>query len=290
MERIAGIRRWSRGGYRAPHKPLLLLYALGHYQRHGAAPIPFGSAEERLARLLAEFGPPRPTSPAYPFHHLTSDGVWLVESAEGPGSPGPRAGRLRRSGAVGRLAPELVSALAEDPRLLPRIARSLLDSNFEPSLHADICTLTGLSLQAPPDARDRSRSGRDPGFRDQVLVAYEYRCAFCGYDGRIDGSAVGLEAAHVRWWALGGPDLASNGLCLCSLHHKLFDKGVLGLAEDRTVNVSARFTGNGRSARGLVLALSRRPARRPQPGFPEIDPEHLGWHGREVFRGPARQG
>ncbi len=28
LDRVASIRRWSRGGERAPHKPLLLLHAL----------------------------------------------------------------------------------------------------------------------------------------------------------------------------------------------------------------------------------------------------------------------
>jgi putative restriction endonuclease len=48
-------------------------------------------------------------------------------------------------------------------------------------------------------------------------VAYEYRCTFCGYDGMVDGSMIGLGAAHVRWWTHGGPDDVVNGLCLCSI-------------------------------------------------------------------------
>jgi hypothetical protein len=151
VERIGGIRRWSRGGYRAPYKPLLLLYALGRFQREGAAPIPYSAAEGRLVRMLEEFGPPRSTTPAYPFHHLTGDGIWLVDTCDGPGSPGASAGRLRTSGAAGRLAPDLVDALNTDPGLLVRIARSLLDNNFEPSLHEDICQLAGLELLADMD-------------------------------------------------------------------------------------------------------------------------------------------
>ncbi|MFC4565531.1 phosphorothioated DNA-binding restriction endonuclease [Nocardiopsis mangrovi] len=289
VERIAGIRQWSRSGYRAPHKPLLLLYALGHYQRHGPAPIVYSAAEEQLGRLLKEFGPPRPTTPAYPFHHLTADGVWTVRSADGAGSPGPRVGRLRATDARGRLAPDLADALADDPRLLGRIARSLLDANFAPSLHTDICVLAGLALDAADAVGEDEAAGRrDPRFREQLLMAYEYRCAFCGFDGWLDGSAVALEAAHVRWRAYGGPDDPANGLCLCSLHHKLFDKGVLGLAADRTVTVSQRFVGRGGSARDVVLALSGRPSARPQPGFSAVDAGHVDWHTREVFRSPAR--
>ncbi|QHY96599.1 hypothetical protein SSPS47_15940 [Streptomyces sp. S4.7] len=28
----------------------------------------------------------------------------------------------------------------------------------------------------------------------------------------------------MRWWAFDGPDEIDNGLCLCALHHKLFDQ------------------------------------------------------------------
>src|SRR5579875_1095047 len=87
-ERFARIRRWSRGSERAPHKPLLLLYALGRFQRHGDAPILSSGAAEQLGRLPLECGAPRPTSPACPSHHRTSGGLWRGSTAGGGGSPG----------------------------------------------------------------------------------------------------------------------------------------------------------------------------------------------------------
>ena len=36
-------------------------------------------------------------------------------------------------------------------------------------------------------------------------------------------------AAPLRWWAFDGPDAVDNGLCLCSFHHKLLDRGVLDI-------------------------------------------------------------
>ncbi|MFF4771540.1 phosphorothioated DNA-binding restriction endonuclease [Microtetraspora fusca] len=295
VERVADIRRWTRGGERAPHKPLLLLYALGRFQRHGGGPIPFSTAEADLKRLLKEFGPPRDTSPGYPFHHLTSDDIWLVDTVHGPGSPGPELGRLRATQASGRLHPDLLRALSEDSLLVVRLARHLLDANFEPSLHADICQLTGLDLEThgaadPVNVRARSTVRRNPAFRENVLMAYEYCCAFCEYDGWLDGTAVGLDAAHVRWWAFEGPDDVANGLCLCAIHHKLFDKGVLGLTSDRTITVSARFVGRTSAAKDVVLSLAERPARAPQPGLAPVDAAHIEWHRRQVFRAPARSG
>ncbi|QFG24390.1 phosphorothioated DNA-binding restriction endonuclease [Actinomadura sp. WMMB 499] len=278
VERVTTVNQWRRGGKRAPHKPLLLLYALGHFQNHGDAPIVYRDAEDRLRHLLDEFWR-KGSSPAYPFHHLTSDGLWEVRTDDGGGSPGPNVGPLRRANAAGRFADDLVRDLRGDPGLAARLGRAVLDANFEPSLHAELCAEVGLAVDG---ARRRDRE-----FRRLVLIAYEYRCAFCGFDGTLDGTAVGLDAAHVQWWAFGGPDEVSNGVCLCVLHHKLFDKGVLGMAGD-TITVSTEFVGRGEAARTQVTGLAGRPVIPPQGAFPAVAAERVAWHGREVFRGGPR--
>jgi putative restriction endonuclease len=291
LNRVGGIRRWSRGGERAPHKPLLLLYALGHLQRTGSSSMAYVEAEGDLAQLLRDYGPTtRTTTPAYPFHHLQTDGLWVVSATTG--TPGASPGRLRSSGAVGQLDPTFEDALRRDPGLVVLIARSVLEANFPESLHRDLCEAVGLDLDTLEVelARDRVRQlrRRDPMFREQVLVAYEYQCAICGYDGRLGTEAVGLDAAHVRWWAFEGPDTVDNGLCLCTFHHKLLDRGVLGISADRVVAVSAHFVGRGRAAEELVLRLVGQPLLEPQRGHPVPTADHLGWHHDQVFRGPSR--
>jgi putative restriction endonuclease len=146
LARVGSIRAWRRGGVRAPHKPLLLLYALGRLQgdRTNAA-ISFADAEGPLRDLLDEYGPPNPTSPGYPFHHLTNDGLWVVNTEAGRGSPGPNLGALRSQGARGQLDAGFAQALLADPSLLSRVARYLLDANFPPSLHNDIAAAVGGS-------------------------------------------------------------------------------------------------------------------------------------------------
>ncbi|MER7055216.1 MULTISPECIES: phosphorothioated DNA-binding restriction endonuclease [unclassified Streptomyces] len=289
LERAAKLRQWSRGGTRAPHKPLLLLYALGRYQRDADGELRYSAVEEDLKRLLTEYGPPHGTTPAYPFHHLVGDGVWEVRTDRGPGSPGSRVGELRASGAAGRLAPELRAALRREPSLLDRMAGVLLDQHFPPSLHDELCEAVGLRARATPVAPlVAGRRQRDRRMRELVLTAYEYRCAFCGYDGRIGAVPVGLEAAHVRWWAFDGPDDVDNGLCLCSLHHKLFDKGVLGVGDGHRVLVSQRFVGHSPAARDHVTALAGRPLTGPQPGASPVAAGHRAWHAANVFHGSPR--
>ena len=292
LERIAGIRQWSRNGERAPHKPLLLLYALGRLQRTGTTEVTYLEAEPALEQLLHDFGPPgRRSSPAYPFHHLQTDGLWSV-IASGPAAPGSSASQLRETGATGRLVPELEAALVADPQLLVLASRALLDANFPESLHADICALVGLDVAAVEVQVVRRRASslrrRDPRFRELVLIAYEYRCAMCGYDGRLGAEAVGLDAAHVRWWAFEGPDTVDNALCLCSIHHKLLDRGVMGIDSRNRVSVSARFVGRGAAAELLVLELLGRSLYEPQRGNAPPSPAHVDWHHRQVFSGPAR--
>lgn len=284
--------------------------ALGRFQRDGDRALRFAEIEGGLAGLLRDFGPPRETSPGYPFHHLVTDGLWVVTGRDGGGSPGAGLGALRAADASGRLAPEFAAALRDDPLLLPRVVRVLLDANFPPSLHGEICAAVGLDLEAaelagagasglaradtaypadPADPATAARRVRSTEFRSEVLLAYEYRCAFCGYDGLIRRTAVGLDAAHVRWWAFGGPDAVANGLALCSLHHKLFDQGVLGLDGERRVAVSAHFIGRSEAARGLVLDLVGRPVLGPQAVFEGPGAEFVDWHRRQVFQSPGRQ-
>lgn len=270
-------------------QPLLFLYALGRFQQDADGELRYSTVENDLRQLLAEYGPANRTTPAYPFHHLVSDGVWEVRTDRGPGSPGSGVQELRAVGAAGQLAPELQAALRREPSLLGRMARVLLDLNFPPSLHGELCEAVGLELEAAETEQlPAARKRRDPRMREQVLTAYEYRCAFCGYDGRIGAVPVGLEAAHVRWWAFDGPDDVDNGLCLCSLHHKLFDKGVLGIGDEHHILVSQRFVGHSPAAREHVTALAGRPLIGPQPGARPVAAAYRSWHTSQVFHGSPR--
>ncbi|MBD0738268.1 phosphorothioated DNA-binding restriction endonuclease [Streptomyces sp. CBMA29] len=173
--------------------------------------------------------------------------------------------------------------------LLGRLARVLLDLNFPPSLHPDLCEAVGLELEpAETEFLVAGRRQRDRRMREAVLSAYKYQCAFCGYDGRIGTVPVGLEAAHVRWWAFDGPDDVDNGLCLCALHHKLFDKGVLGIGAGHRVLVSQGFVGRSTAAREHVIALAGRPLLGPQPGADPVAAAHRSWHTEQVFHGTPR--
>jgi len=85
---------------------------------------------------------------------------------------------------------------------------------------------------------------RDPNFRFKILRAYEYSCAVCGFNVRLGNHLVGVEAAHIKWHQAGGPDTEEHGIALCAMHHKLFDRGVFTLNEDRVLLVAEEANGS----------------------------------------------
>lgn len=145
---------------------------------------------------------------------------------------------------------------------------------------------------------DRRSNTGDAGTQEQrqrsrvwpaaVIEAWDRQCAFCGFDGAAGGAVVGIEAAHVRWFKLGGPDDLDNGLALCSLHHKLFDRGMLGLDEKLAVVVSQRFSARTPSGRS-IYDLHGRPLR-PRRGTSLPAKRHVTWHREQVFQGLALVG
>jgi putative restriction endonuclease len=285
LQRFDDLAVWRQGDQRAPHKPLLVLYALGRWQR-GLAEVTYREAEPALTTLLREFGPPRKSDhPEQPFSRLQRDGVWTVQAPPGlplkTGDDIPRVTALRSNDVRAGFSPEVQAALAAEPSLVGRIAGRILERHFPESLHQDILNAVGLSLNAEAGKRKR-----DPAFRQRVLKAYEYRCAVCGFDVRLGTVSIALDAAHIRWHQAGGPDAESNGLALCVMHHKTFDLGAFTVA-DGILLVSDLANGTAGFEESL-LRYHGKPVRTPQR--PEWTPEmgNLDWHGREVFKGEAR--
>ncbi len=287
LTKFDSLNVWKRGGQRAPHKPLLVLYALGCWQR-GERQISFESCAAELTHLLREFGPERKQyHPEFPFFHLQSDNVWKMETTGKPltrkGSNNFTRAELLRQNATGGFSPEVLKSLDADQALTGEIATRILDAHFPETLHSDILAAVGLDRETFVS----TRRPRDPKFRELVLIAYEYRCAVCGFDVRLGSQSIALEAAHIKWHQAGGPDDEANGLALCVLHHKVFDLGAFTVSPRLQVLVSEKANGSD----GLQETLLRfHGASLREPQRPDAVPnvQYLKWHEREVFRGRPR--
>ena len=285
--RLDNLTVWQRRGERAPHKPLLILLALGRFTR-GETSLPFTELEPELRDLLREFGPHRQAvHPEYPFWRLQRDGLWEVATTVGTtlrrSNTDPTVRSLRSSGATGRFPAALQRTLSDRPSVVGDMARMLLDAHFPASIHGDILAAVGLSLTS----RYTAKQLRDPAFRSAVLKAYTFNCVVCGLDIRIGNRTIALEAAHIRWHQAGGPDVVTNGVALCSLHHKLFDLGAMTISRDFVVLVSDEAHG-GELFDETLMRHHGQPMRRPLHVGQMPDDIHLSWHQDEVFRGRPR--
>ena len=297
VDQIRALRTFKSGTRRAPHKPLLILYAIGQLQA-GNKTVTFPEVKTALLPLLDAYAPPvrGRHQPELPYWHLSTDGLWDVhdrDELDRQASGFPRMSALQNSTAG--FTDEVAEQLSTDSELTATIVAQLLDEHFAPSTHEAILNAAGIHLEDSTSVEESkeqytTRKKRDPRFREQVLRAYEYRCAFSGFRAAIGGSYFGCEAAHVQWHAYKGPDLLSNGLSLEPTVHKLFDVGAWSLTDQRTIIVSQHLTGTDatikriRSKHGQQLID-------PLPGTPELDIKFIRWH-REpdqggVFRGPA---
>ncbi|MGW0242695.1 MULTISPECIES: phosphorothioated DNA-binding restriction endonuclease [Micromonospora] len=286
LERLTSLRLHQRDGRRAPHKPLLILLVLGELARCGSSELQWAQTADRLSDLIADFGPVsrtgRTQSAAYPFTRLRSDGIWTLSRDV----PMDLVGPLTRHRVHGRLDAGLEAELRRSPDLLRQVARTLVEKHFPPTIAPDVLLAVGLDpdsvlqSQVPTQTSTQRRSAR---WSAEILLAWDRQCAFCGYDGQLGRATVGVEAAHVRWWAFDGPNSSDNGLALCVLHHKLFDFGALGLDDDLRITVSTFFTSRTVAGRRVYDLHGRR--LRPRPGTPVPAPAHIVWHRREVFKG-----
>ena len=288
IHKFEALRQWRRTGERAPHKPLLVLYAIGRLLRDGVRLIPYSEIDEALGNLLRAFcssGSNYGTH--YPFWRLQNDGIWEILDADQIGQTS--SGDALRSDLVrydvsGGFLEDIAYQLQNDFELSFGIIQSLLDAHFPSSLHEDI--LQAVGIEFPLQIPNRQRSNIN--FRSNILRAYEYKCAVCGFDVKLGSSPIALEASHIKWRQADGPDIEVNGLALCSLHHKLFDRGAFTLSQQLEILVSDDAHGSVgfeewlRRFHGEQISFPQRRSFYPAPEF-------IGWHVREVFQGDYRE-
>ena len=126
-----------------------------------------------------------------------------------------------------------------------------------------------------------NRAVRDRNFRKNVLRAYGERCAITGLRLINGGGRAEVEAAHIRPVEHDGPDIVSNGLALSGTAHWMFDRGLVGLADDLTILVS-RQSNDIEAVTSMInssgkILVPDRLANRPRTEF-------VTWHRENCFK------
>lgn len=98
-----------------------------------------------------------------------------------------------------------------------------------------------IPLEDPLERRYAVRETRvrlhQARFRGRVVPAYNSQCAIC----RLRELRL-LDAAHIVGdLEESGEPVVTNGLSLCSIHHRAFDQNLVGVSADYVVHVSRRL-------------------------------------------------
>lgn len=119
------------------------------------------------------------------------------------------------------------SALYEESAELdPALVRALMDDEPVPTnLHRAMERKYGAST-----TRTRHFQAH---FRRAVLQAYRHRCGICAIGEKpiLDGAHLVADREEL------GEPRVSNGLSLCVLHHRAFDRDLVGITPDFTIHV-----------------------------------------------------
>lgn len=167
-------------------------------------------------------------------------------------------------------------SLVSNPEMIEKIASKLIQDNFPDTLQEELFVRFGFEV-------DTSSKQRDPNFRKNVLRAYNYRCAVCGFDLALDTVPVGIEAAHIKWKQYSGPCEVPNGIALCSIHHKALDKGVITFNSLLEVQVSPAATG-GSIVERLIWDYENKKISLPREASLRPNDNVIEWYVKEVFK------
>jgi putative restriction endonuclease len=143
LGRLANLRQHQRDGRRSPHKPLLVLLALGRLSATGSSALPWIEAQTELGNLINEFGPSSKfstaQSAAYPFTRLRSDKIWILDHD----APMDAIGPLITQRVIGQLAADIEQVLTAGPELIASAARALVESHVPDTVAPDVLTAVG---------------------------------------------------------------------------------------------------------------------------------------------------
>ena len=128
------------------------------------------------------------------------------------------------------------------------------------------------------------RALRDLDFRDRILTAYGHQCAICGIQLKLLDAAHILPVVHP-----GSTDETCNGVALCALHHRAYDRAFVTFDErfrerhNETAASSLKASGHDGGMASFTKAL--RPLLilppdkkdRPCPSFVKESNRLRGW-------------
>lgn len=125
--------------------------------------------------------------------------------------------------------------------------------------------MDSIVLYQPTIAQNSRPAKEQRNFRENVLEAYNYRCAITGQSIWIDNRVL-LEAAHIIPYRDGGSFSVNNGIALSYEMHKMFDNGLFGFYydEDGQIKIKISQSQKIRDDSKILQRLNNKPIAMPQ--------------------------
>jgi len=229
----------------APHKPFLLLSIIdgveqGWIKNNKIKLSP--ELNDAFFRYWKTLMGERTTRIKYPFKHL-DDPYWIYKNEK-----------------LAEIDTELFSVL-KSPDGRNKVRKILLEEHFTQEA-AFLLSETGAmssevwkyaselnegvndefiaikSSKGKKEISEVERQKRDRAFGTIVRINYNHFCTVCGKKVMTKDGASLVEAAHIIPWSKSFNDDPRNGISLCRNHHWLFDKYMLTIRNDYTVQLS----------------------------------------------------
>lgn len=143
--------------------------------------------------------------------------------------------------------PDFIIEYIRSLESLHDVGKSRTDFNVLAAVAADPSGVNDSDLENVTEQRRSAiasvrRALRDTSFKNRVLTCYSYRCAVCGLQLDL------VEAAHIVPVAEPtSTDDTSNGVSLCALHHRAYDKALVAISDDYHILVSESEKGRLRT-------------------------------------------
>lgn len=118
-------------------------------------------------------------------------------------------------------------------------------------------------------------------FKKTIPKIYNYSCCISGMQIISKQNAQMVDACHIVPFSISNDDTITNGLSLCPNLHRAFDRGLITIHQDYTVQVSPTIIESD-----SIFSLSqfnRKKIILPEKASWRPSPESLSWHNKEVF-------
>ena len=166
--------------------------------------------------------------------------------------------------------------------------RELAPEDFARIVGRGLTEEGSLEVRTPPPALDPGKTVRlltdgdvrERNFQRTVLRAYGKRCAITGLRLINGGGRAEVSAARIRPSDQGGPDVGSNGIALSGTARWMFERGLVGIADNFEIMIS-RQSNDPESIGSMIndSGLLKMPGRvSERPGA-----EFLSWHRENRF-------